>query len=287
MKQYLKNYSNYLYFILCLGIIFAVNGKLISRFTIMYTIAFLAAIGFVLYKAKSDKYPIRFILEGALALLLGGFVGSHFLCVYILQEHHGFQTFFSFSGKSAIGGILGAIGWGLLYSRVKMGMSWREIMQGSDYAAMAYLLGGIFVKIGCFFSGCCFGMPCSPGWGVVFPPHSKPGMLFPNISLIPTQLYASLMYLIMFIFLLWLARRKPYHGYLTIWFYVLVAIHRLVDDSFRYFPPQEIFGTLAGMRMTLYQWIAIGLLAIAAIMFRLGKLYNQRLGCQCKEEMVL
>ncbi len=45
-------------------------------------------------------------------------------------------------------------------------------------------------RIGCFFAGCCFGIPTDSVLGVVFP-HGHAHILYPETAVYPTQLFES------------------------------------------------------------------------------------------------
>ncbi len=53
-------------------------------------------------------------------------------------------------------------------------------------------------RIGCFFAGCCFGIPTDSFLGVIFP-HGHAHLLYPDISVYPTQLFESAFLFILFI----------------------------------------------------------------------------------------
>lgn len=53
-------------------------------------------------------------------------------------------------------------------------------------------------RIGCFFAGCCYGVPTDSILGVVFP-HGLAAEAYPNQALYPTQLLESLFLFILFI----------------------------------------------------------------------------------------
>jgi phosphatidylglycerol:prolipoprotein diacylglycerol transferase len=52
------------------------------------------------------------------------------------------------------------------------------------------VLAHAFGRIGCFFAGCCFGVPTESFLGVIFP-HGHAHDLYPDESVFPTQLFES------------------------------------------------------------------------------------------------
>jgi len=57
-----------------------------------------------------------------------------------------------------------------------------------------------FGRIGCFFAGCCYGIPTDTFLGVVFP-QGHAAEAFPGIAVFPTQLFESAFLFILFILL--------------------------------------------------------------------------------------
>lgn len=62
-----------------------------------------------------------------------------------------------------------------------------------DILVLDVCIGAFFAKIGCFFAGCCGGIPTNLPWGVVFPNT--------DVAVHPTQLYESAFVLILCVFL--------------------------------------------------------------------------------------
>jgi phosphatidylglycerol:prolipoprotein diacylglycerol transferase len=129
-----------------------------------------------------------------------------------------------------------------------------------DLLAPGLALGEVFGRIGCFFAGCCYGNAAKLPWSVVFShPHSLAKM---GIPLHPTQLYASLKALIVFIILISFRRYKRGDGQI-IWLYTLLyAIGRLIIEPFR----GDERGLLILESITLTQAIALLLIPIALVM---------------------
>jgi len=61
------------------------------------------------------------------------------------------------------------------------------------------VLAHAFGRIGCYFAGCCFGIPTESYLGVIFP-HGHAHDLYPNQEVYPTQLFeASFLFILFFI----------------------------------------------------------------------------------------
>jgi phosphatidylglycerol:prolipoprotein diacylglycerol transferase len=108
-------------------------------------------------------------------------------------------------------------------------------------------LGQSIGRIGCFMAGCCYGKPTDLPWGVVF---THPLSLAPlHVSLHPTQLYASLAGLAIFVVLMFLSIRKKYQGQVFLWYLILHSTARLLVERFR----GDDRGMVPGTEMTITQ----------------------------------
>jgi phosphatidylglycerol:prolipoprotein diacylglycerol transferase len=95
-------------------------------------------------------------------MLLGAVIGAKGLFVILGWEHYArgelrfladFRVGFVF-----FGGLLGAALAGWMFARLR-GLGFTR---GADYFAVAVPLGHAFGRIGCFFAGCCHGVPPHP-----------------------------------------------------------------------------------------------------------------------------
>ncbi len=112
------------------------------------------------------------------------------------------------------GGFIAAVVAAIIAAK-KMGL---ELWPTADLIAPAIALGHSVGRIGCFFAGCCYGKVCDLPWAISF---SNPDSLAPlGILLHPTQLYSVLSNFALLIFLLWLEKRKTFHG-MVFWVYIL------------------------------------------------------------------
>jgi len=96
------------------------------------------------------------------ALLLGGVIGAKALFLVLGWEHYarGELSFWADLqvGFVFFGGLLGAALAGVAFAWLR-GLSF---VNGADYFAVALPMGHAIGRIGCFFSGCCHGLPPHP-----------------------------------------------------------------------------------------------------------------------------
>ncbi len=86
------------------------------------------------------------------------------------------------------------------------------IRRTADAFAPSLALVSAVVSIACLEAGCDYGTPTNLPWAVVFSSATAvPGTPL-GVPLHPTQLYASLVQFVLFVFLLWLLHRPHYDG---------------------------------------------------------------------------
>jgi phosphatidylglycerol:prolipoprotein diacylglycerol transferase len=112
------------------------------------------------------------------------------------------------------------------------------VFKATDMAGMAIPLGIFFGRLGCFFGGCCFGLPTISSFGVSFPAgssasykqfeeHLLPSKDLPSLAVYPTQLYEAFGCLAIAAFVaLWVHPRKRFDGQAFCVFLALYAILR-------------------------------------------------------------
>ena len=157
------------------------------------------------------------------------------------------------SGLVFLGGLIG----GLLLVTIyiyKNNLNWSAV---SDWVAPYLILGHAIGRIGCFLVGDCYGKPCSLPWAVTFknglPPttYESFNLNYPNIfynyvepiynpgdliSVHPTQLYETFIYVIIFIYLLYSRSRKKYNSEIFLEYLFLAGLARFFIEFFRVNP---------------------------------------------------
>jgi len=154
------------------------------------------------------------------------------------------------AGLTAWGAILGAALGVWIYSR------FTKLQFGyfADVTAPGIILAQAVGRVGCTLNGCCYGLPTSLPWGIVY---THPDSLAPlGIAIHPAQLYELTYNLIVFGVLLTLRGRLKPDGSLFLIYLSLYSLWRLGLDFLREGTP-----FLFGLHQA--QVIAIIILAIA------------------------
>jgi phosphatidylglycerol:prolipoprotein diacylglycerol transferase len=199
------------------------------------------------------------ILEMALLMILAGLIGSRALYVVMHMSQFLNRPLDMFKiwqgGLVFTGGIIFVFFIIALYARLRR-LSFSKL---GDLWAPAFAIGQGIGRIGCFFAGCCYGLPTDLKWGVVF---THPHCLAPlHVSLHPTQLYSAASGFVIFIVLLLLYSKKTFDGQVLLWFLILHSTARLAIERFR----GDDLGVLVIGNMTATQ-MAASVILMAAVL---------------------
>ena len=193
--------------------------------------AFLSAIALALREARREGEDANKILDLCFYILVAAIVGSRILYVLVNWSdfrHDPFEIVRIWHGGLVFyGGFIGALIAVLWYIRRK-GL---PLLKTADIMAPSIAFGQFVGRIGCFFSGCCYGKTCDLPWAVIFT-HAE-SLAPKGVPLHPTQLYSALNSLLIFLVLVGLKRHKGFEGQIF-WAYVLLyAVTRSILEHFR------------------------------------------------------
>jgi len=252
--------------------IFHIGSFPINTYGVFLAIAFLCAILVAVRLAARDGLPRERIYDLSLWMLLGGLIGSKILMLFTEPEYrdHPLQLLsldFLRSGGVFYGGLIGAVLTGyFLMKRYKLPW-WKT----ADACAPGIAIGNFFGRQGCFAAGCCWGKPTSLPWGVKFTElgHQITGVPT-DVYLHPTQLYESFAMLIVFLFLLWMHRRKRCNGQVILFYALLYSIVRFSIEFVRDDPRGDIFGltSLTGLSTSQMISLVVGIAAAVLLVIR-------------------
>ena len=244
----------------------------INTYGVFLAVAFLCAIMITARIAERDGLPRQKIWDLSLWMLLAALVGSKFLMLFTEPEYRAnplalLSLDFLRSGGVFYGGLLGAVLAGyLLIKRYKLPW-WRT----ADACAPGIAIGNFFGRQGCFAAGCCWGKPTDLPWGVQFSElgHQITGVPI-DAHLHPTQLYESFAMLLVFVFLLWLHKRRSFSGQVILTYALLYSIIRFAIEFVRDDPRGDILGltTFTGLSTSQIISIVIGISALILFIIR-------------------
>jgi len=242
----------------------------------MVAMAFLAGLWTASRRGLLEGVAAEKILDLGPWLIIGAVVGARVLYIItfwreqfagrpleMLMVWHGGLVFY--------GGFIGASLACILYSWTKRIPAFRL----GDIMAPSIALGSVFGRIGCLLNGCCYGRACDLPWAIHFPQGHE---TYPN-GVHPTEIYAALLNLCLYLGLAWWYRRKKYNGQVFAFYLVGYALQRFAVEFFRgdYPPDQYFFGWA-----TPAQVVSIGILAAGLVLLwvlpRMG--LNRKVGIQ-------
>ena len=244
----------------------------INTYGVFLAISFLCAIWISVKLAGRDGLPREKIYDLSLWMLLAGLIGSKIMMLFTEPEYRQnplqlISLDFLRSGGVWYGGLLGAV----LASYLLMKRYQLPWWKTADAFAPGIAIGNFFGRQGCFAAGCCWGKPTSLPWGVKFTEagHEITGVPT-DTYLHPTQLYESFAMLLVFLFLLWLHKRKRFSGQVILAYALLYSIIRFAIEFVRDDPRGDVFGltTLTGLSTSQLISLVIGITALILLIVR-------------------
>ena len=252
--------------------IFHIGNFPINTYGVLLAVAFLCAILIAVKLAKRDGLPHEKIYDLSLWMLLAGLVGSKILMFFTEPEYRDNPALFLSldflrSGGVWYGGLLGAMGAGYLLMKHYKLPWWKT----ADACAPGIAIGNFFGRQGCFAAGCCWGKPTSLPWGVKFTEQGHQITGVPtDVYLHPTQLYESFAMLLVFLFLLWLHKRKRFSGQVILAYALCYSVIRFAIEFVRDDPRGDVFGltSLTGLSTSQLISLVIGIAALIILILR-------------------
>jgi phosphatidylglycerol---prolipoprotein diacylglyceryl transferase len=210
----------------------------LHTFGLFLAAAYLAALWFLMRGAKREGLNIDRAAGLGLWVIIGAIIGAKLLMIvrsfpdYLENPADLFSFSMLQSAGDFYGGFLGALGAALLFfARRPEIPRWRM----ADLCAPAIALGQAIGRIGCFMAGDDFGKPAQAPWAVIFhdPEAAEIGGAPLGVPLHPVQIYESLICLGLFLFLVWLARRKRFNGQIILIYSIMYAVMRFLLEYLR------------------------------------------------------
>ncbi|MFN8092054.1 MAG: prolipoprotein diacylglyceryl transferase [Vicinamibacteria bacterium] len=248
---------------------FDLAGRTLGPFTlhtygVLLAVAFLAGLWVASRQARRSGLEASKITDMAVWVLIAGLVGAKALLVgvewsYFSRNPKDVFSIFQ-SGGVFYGGLIGGILVAALLVRRYRLPGWAT----ADVLAPGVAIGQAIGRLGCFSAGCCWGRATSVPWAVTFTDVYAARQVGTPIdtALHPSQLYESFVVFLVFLFLLWLAPRKRFHGAVTLAYVALYSVARFVLEFWR---GDAERGTWFGHTISTSQLIAIALLLGAAV----------------------
>ena len=233
----------------------------IFTYGLLVATGFLVAILLASSRAEKEGLDSQKVLDLCFYVMVSALLGARLL--YVIVEYRYFLAspleIFKFwkGGLVFYGGLILGVLISLWYLKRNQIPMWKT----ADLLAPSIALGQSIGRWGCFFAGCCYGKKTDVAWGITF---TDPRSLAPfGISLHPTQVYLSLNAVFIFMFLMWLSKRKVFDGQI-LWSYgILYSIGRFVIEYFR----GDDRGFAVEQILSTSQFVGVFIFILSAFMF--------------------
>lgn len=210
----------------------------LHTFGVLLALAYLMALWWIAKAARREGLDPNQATSLGLWAIGGALLGAKLLLVlrewpvYAADPSQLWSRSFLESAGDFYGGFMGGIIACSLYFFRHPALSFWKF---ADVCAPAIALGQAIGRIGCLMAGDDYGTPSSLPWAVTFtdPDAARIGGAPLGVPLHPVQVYESLVCLGIFLFLIWLRKRKGFAGELILAYTVLYAVARFLLEYVR------------------------------------------------------
>lgn len=236
---------------------------------LILALAYLSSLWWLFRGARREGFDRDQVAGLGLWVIIGAIVGAKALMIlrslpYYLDHPSEFWSLGTLqSGGDFYGGFIGALFATIVFfSRHRHLPRWRI----ADLCGPAIALGQAIGRLGCFMAGCCYGCATDRPWGVVFTdPVAEEIIGTPlGITVHPVQVYESILCFALFIFLVWLSRRKHFEGQIILAYSISYAVIRFVLEFFR---GDSVRGFVFDGLLSTSQFVALIVIAVALPFF--------------------
>jgi phosphatidylglycerol:prolipoprotein diacylglycerol transferase len=238
----------------------------IPTYGVLVALAFLAGLGITLRLARRAGLAADKITNLAVYCAMAGIAGAKlFMFLFDIGDYmRDPSQIFSMETLQAAGVFHGGFIAAFLVAVFYIRRQRLPAFPTMDAFAPGVALGQAIGRLGCFAAGCCWGRECDLPWGVRF--RSDAAAPVPlDRTLHPVQLYESAADLLIFGLLYRQFNREHRAGTVIGLYLVLYSTARFIIEFFRVHE-QALVGPFS-----LTQWIALGLLALGAVILLRGR----------------
>jgi phosphatidylglycerol:prolipoprotein diacylglycerol transferase len=243
-------------------ILFSFGPLTIRTYGFLVALGLFAALHYLVRTAKRKNIPENAILDLVLYAVVAGMIGARLTYVALnwgFYVRHPADIFKIWEGGLVFyGGFLAGAAAVIVFLRQRQEL---RLWTMADLIAPALALGHFFGRLGCFFAGCCYGVPSTLPWAVRF---THPDSLCQNpLPLHPVQLYEAAGNLALFFVLDWYNRGEHREGNTFAWYLLFYGVLRFLMEFLRM---DDRGGFIAGMSPS--QLVALVMMVIAIALFR-------------------
>ena len=235
-------------------VLFRVGDIAIYSFSVVLVISFLTAYKVLEIELRRKGFNGNLAEIILIACVIGGIGGAKVLFLVqnvTLSELMADPLRYFSSGLTFYGGFIGSlilIGVVTLFKKVNYLMVTDSLAPG---LILAYGIG----RIGCFLVGDDYGIPSDLPWAMAFPNGAPPT----TEKVHPTQIYDTLLMVVLFFFLWKIRTKSPSYGWLSAIMFILLGAERFLIEFIRTTTPSFIPG------LTQAQLISLGMIVLGAV----------------------
>jgi phosphatidylglycerol:prolipoprotein diacylglycerol transferase len=212
--------------------LFKIGPLTIHTYGVLVAAGFLLGLSLAVRQAGKEGIPPNKIVDLGFYILLSALIGSRLFYVMINASHYMKNPLDVFKvwegGLVFYGGLLCTIPVVLWYVKKNALGVWNT----ADFFAPSLAIGHAIGRVGCFYSGCCYGKPAEGlPWAVTFTDPQSLALI--GVPLHPTQLYESLGEFIVFFILIILRKYKSFNGQLFMTYIILYSVLRFIVEFYR------------------------------------------------------
>ena len=235
-------------------VLFEIGSFSVYSYGVMLFLAFAVGSYWALKEAPAEGIDRDHLYEGIIISIVLSMLGSRLAFVLLhLELFRGepwWRVFaFQDGGLVFYGGLFASLLGVFAYCRYRH-ISFLKLL---DHASPFIILGYAITRVGCFLNGCCYGEVAQVPWAVVYPTAD-------GASRHPTQLYAVITGLIIFVLLRRLKRFKTFEGYTFLLFLLFYGVYRFFIEFVRVHEAVLWF-------MSPYQLASLILIVVSACVF--------------------
>lgn len=237
-------------------VLFKIGNLTVTSYGVLVAAAFFIGFSLLFAEAKRKKFYPEKIPDLELCILVSAVLGArilHVLADFSYYANRPAEIIMVWRGGLAIYGGIAAglfVGW-LFILKNRM-----PLWETADFVMPYIALGQSIGRIGCFLNGCCFGKEAIDAHLSV----SFPGEM---VLRYPTQVYAALALLCIFIVLKFAGKKSFFSGCVIGLYLVLYSLQRFFIDFFRGDNPIYLFGLTISQMMSIVVFLAGAFILIA------------------------
>lgn len=243
-------------------VLFKLGGLSVYSYGFMIAIGVIIAVSYMFLQGKKEL-GLTFDQANSLFLLifLAAFIGGKLFLFFEDPDKYAKNPGALIGGRGFVfyGSFLLAVPTMLWYFKKQKLDTFKML----DVMAITTCLVHMFGRLGCFLAGCCYGLPTTSKFGVVFSDplcQAQPK----GVPLHPTQLYESCYIFLVMLFLLFMRSRRKFYGQLFLLYLMLYAAGRSVLEIFR---GDEERGYVIGKYISHSQFIALVIIVITTFVY--------------------